>query len=163
MNDLYVIFEKTFDSLPRPGPYLLVYHCPVFKKEQSGNTDDIVLTSNITLLVNIYLGNFYFSLIFTGNFIENRMNHLTGHTPLGPKVHNYGNIRFQNLLFKIICCYINAGHSHTPYTKTNSIFLSDPSGGSLQLKWSHIPAHYGPPGDPHPKDTTHGVIFQAPP
>src|SRR6056297_894380 len=134
MEDLYVVFEKAFDSLPRPGTYLLIYHCTVFKQEQGGNTDDIVLSGNISLLIHIYLGNFNFAFIFTGNFIENRMNHLAGDTPLGPKVHNYGNIRFQYLLFKIICCYINAGHSHTPYSKSISIFPSDPSGGSLQSK-----------------------------
>ena len=85
----------------------------VLEKHQRGYAAYAVSGRCLRVVIDIEFGNLDLTVIFAGDFIEYRRNHLAGAAPFRPVVDQYGIGGVQDFGFKIIVCHINDVFTHS--------------------------------------------------
>ena len=86
------------------GPDIGISHVsklPELVHQHGWNVHNTVGGSKPRILIHVYFAYFVRTLGFRCDFFDNRSEHTAGHTPGGPEIHHYRDIRFQNFTFKI--------------------------------------------------------------
>ena len=79
----------------------LVGDLAVVEEQQGGNGADAVFGGQRLMFVNVDLADFHLAIVFVGEFIQQRRDHLARAAPFGPEIHEHGRWRLQDLLRKI--------------------------------------------------------------
>jgi hypothetical protein len=68
----------------------LLGYLALMEEQQSGDVHDTKLTSQLLLVIHINLANLHPPVVFAGQFVKNRRQHLTRAAPLRPKINQDG-------------------------------------------------------------------------
>ena len=92
INDDNELFERLILEINQAG----LSWDTILKKQQSGDIADAKLHGDFAFFIHVHFANDGTAFKVLSELVHNRSNHAAGTTPCGPKVHEYGGIRFQD-------------------------------------------------------------------
>src|SRR5690606_851839 len=107
INSCQVSVDEGLELRLGDGPDLLGGDGPVAEQQKRWNSANVVLRRRLWILVDVELHDAQPVLVFLGDCVEDRRDHLARTAPLGPEVEQHRTIRVQYIAFECSIARMN--------------------------------------------------------